>query len=94
MDKGERAAASDDDDGEGDEDDIHKGVHVYVCACAGQTEGGGGLGALDKEGKEIDLMKGARLGVRREQHTRIGRITVRVGYCHTTTSSIKATIPD
>ena len=78
MDKGERAAASDDD-----EDDIHKGVHVYVCACAGQTEGGG-LGALDKEGKEIDLMKGARLGVRREQHTRIGRITVRVGYCHTT----------
>ena len=62
MDKGERAAASDDDDGEGDEDDIHKGVHVYVCACAGQTEGGGGLGALDKEGKEIDLMKGARLG--------------------------------
>ena len=39
-----------------EEVDIHKGVHV--CACAGQTEGGG----RDKEGNEIDLMKGPRLG--------------------------------
>ena len=51
-----RAEQLPDDDGD-EEDDIHKGVHV--CACAGQTEGGGGR---DKEGKEIDLMKGARVG--------------------------------
>ena len=54
------------DDGD-EEDDIHKG--------AGQTEGGGG--GRDKEGNEIDLMKGPRLG--REGATRIGRDTVTLG---------------
>ena len=61
-----------------EEVDIHKGVHV--CACAGQTEGGGG--GRDKEGKEIDLMKGPRVG--REEATRIGRAAVSLGCWDTT----------